>query len=594
LKERIEKSKEKRLLNSKVEGNALSAVDAPEQELLSTSEWVKRSRLKELDKKEKDKIAAELAAKRLQEDEESIVQSAYTSSDLKGLAIKHSGKDFDAGDVVILTLADSNVLAKDDRGRVLGVNEDMDVLENVNMTEHEKRLEREKIKKRAQLPAYLAYDDAEFEEGASFGSKPSILSQYDKEKKTGPKTLLGEGGVVVGNTSIFTGAITSSDNDKKPLVQSLIVDSNKIASDYMTSSEAAAVFHKPKSTKQKKLRKKTSATSSAGLIEELEASNAMDIARDSDRGSRQSVVPGANSAKILLEENKKRESYNLAVRSAEDRSARLLESSTSNDIDEDDVDVAAAVERARRLAQKSTSSQSIADRVLQSKQLESKLTGKSISDAEVLADKNAVNAEGRTADGKLVFTSTTEFTTRLQAQLNEKNRAKAEAAVREMDIYSQAGRKHHGEGAIESSTDQKEDEYSDSDLVHVGSEMDVENSDQESHEDDQLGFVHRQPTFGGGVSSALMLLKQSGDLRQKEELAGRARDERSLDPSATDFGVKLEYRDEFGRKLTQKEAYRQISYRFHGFGPGRKKMEKRLKVVKVVFVLNHVFVILNF
>ena len=46
-------------------------------------------------------------------------------------------------------------------------------------------------------------------------------------------------------------------------------------------------------------------------------------------------------------------------------------------------------------------------------------------------------------------------------------------------------------------------------------------------------------------------------------------------------GVKLEYRDEFGRKLTQKEAFRQICYRFHGYGPGKKAKEKRLKVLHI-------------
>jgi hypothetical protein len=55
-------------------------------------------------------------------------------------------------------------------------------------------------------------------------------------------------------------------------------------------------------------------------------------------------------------------------------------------------------------------------------------------------------------------------------------------------------------------------------------------------------------------------------------------DGRVVDPSSKVTGVKLEYRDEFGRKLTQKEAFRQICYRFHGYGPGKKAKEKRLKV----------------
>lgn len=41
--------------------------------------------------------------------------------------------------------------------------------------------------------------------------------------------------------------------------------------------------------------------------------------------------------------------------------------------------------------------------------------------------------------------------------------------------------------------------------------------------------------------------------------------------------VKLEYADETGRQLNQKEAFRQLSHRFHGKGSGKKKTEKRGK-----------------
>ena len=40
---------------------------------------------------------------------------------------------------------------------------------------------------------------------------------------------------------------------------------------------------------------------------------------------------------------------------------------------------------------------------------------------------------------------------------------------------------------------------------------------------------------------------------------------------------KLEYVDDSGRNLNQKEAFRQLSHRFHGKGSGKKKTEKRSK-----------------
>ena len=88
----------------------------------------------------------------------------------------------------------------------------------------------------------------------------------------------------------------------------------------------------------------------------------------------------------------------------------------------------------------------------------------------------------------------------------------------------------------------------------------------------------------------------------KEELRGRANDEKNyedyeamnlksvvrLDPArATDKDkeiagreIKLEYRDDNGRLLTRKEAFRQLCHQFHGYGAGKKNEEKRLKQIQ--------------
>lgn len=41
--------------------------------------------------------------------------------------------------------------------------------------------------------------------------------------------------------------------------------------------------------------------------------------------------------------------------------------------------------------------------------------------------------------------------------------------------------------------------------------------------------------------------------------------------------VKLDYVDETGHQMNQKEAFRYLSHRFHGKGSGKKKTEKRSK-----------------
>lgn len=41
--------------------------------------------------------------------------------------------------------------------------------------------------------------------------------------------------------------------------------------------------------------------------------------------------------------------------------------------------------------------------------------------------------------------------------------------------------------------------------------------------------------------------------------------------------VKLDYRDEHGRLLTRKEAWRHLCYQFHGYSSSYKNEEKRMK-----------------
>jgi U4/U6.U5 tri-snRNP-associated protein 1 len=109
--------------------------------------------------------------------------------------------------------------------------------------------------------------------------------------------------------------------------------------------------------------------------------------------------------------------------------------------------------------------------------------------------------------------------------------------------------------------------------------------------------------LGRGVGSVLEMLKS--DLTQKhagkEILRGRAKDERTYeDYEPLNLGevvridertatkadrelakreIKLEYRDKHGRLLTRKEAYRELCYKFHGHGSGKRKEEKKLQQI---------------
>jgi hypothetical protein len=195
-------------------------------------------------------------------------------------------------------------------------------------------------------------------------------------------------------------------------------------------------------------------------------------------------------------------------------------------------------------------------------------------------EEEGIDAEGRRADGTLVFNSTTEFTTRLQAGLNEKARLKTEATMLDLErsAFASASSSASLSRMVAEDVDDEEEEDIYGERGGAEQDQDDSGSDENSDDDDQMAFLHRQPLVAKGMAATLALLKGSGELKATEALAGRAKDRRTVDPSANDFNVKLEYRDDTGRKLTQKEAFRQLSYRFHGYGPGQKKKEKRLKV----------------
>lgn len=87
---------------------------------------------------------------------------------------------------------------------------------------------------------------------------------------------------------------------------------------------------------------------------------------------------------------------------------------------------------------------------------------------------------------------------------------------------------------------------------------------------------------GRGIAVALQVFRERGMLG-KSRYIGRNKDQ-SGEALLKTFGdknnqeddrVKLEYMDKKGRKLTQKEAFRQMCWKFHGKMPSHRKQEKQ-------------------
>jgi len=117
---------------------------------------------------------------------------------------------------------------------------------------------------------------------------------------------------------------------------------------------------------------------------------------------------------------------------------------------------------------------------------------------------------------------------------------------------------------------------------------------------------------GRGLANVLSMLKHTGEITGKnagkEEVRGRAKDERNYelydpldlkkvvtinrtagmngatvhekDLELANREIKYDHRDKHGRLLTQKEAYRDLCYQFHGYGSSKKNEERRLRQIE--------------
>jgi len=117
--------------------------------------------------------------------------------------------------------------------------------------------------------------------------------------------------------------------------------------------------------------------------------------------------------------------------------------------------------------------------------------------------------------------------------------------------------------------------------------------DSTSQEDpsDQSDAEDSDDDNGGGIASTLALIQKTGVKKTEEELEvwiGRKTDKTLEEEYIRKPGflkgdpklgkeIRLEYVDDNGRQLTPKEAFRHLSYRFHGKKPGKNKLEKRNK-----------------
>lgn len=180
------------------------------------------------------------------------------------------------------------------------------------------------------------------------------------------------------------------------------------------------------------------------------------------------------------------------------------------------------------------------------------------------APKGGLNNKGK--EGEVIsLTATTEFCNVVQTPLEKMETLKHEA-FRGSTLYKQQATQRKGVKADTSGARGKREALG-------PEEIKAQRVAEEEYE--ELGLTEEELDLS--CASGLAYLRARSQIgNDQESHKFRKLDNRPLEMSTVDGDIKLEYRDDFGRVQTPKEAFRAISWKFHGKVPGRKNMERRL------------------
>lgn len=339
-----------------------------------------------------------------------------------------------------------------------------------------------------------------------------ILSKYD-DLKTGPK------GFVLGGQVM--GVIEETDPEKRLAIlthlsnQTSLETQPKLQSDFYTTEEMSKFRAPPK----KKVKKRTRTAE--------------------DKKDKDNQLPTAPAG------------------SAQAPPGRTQDAGS----DEEDPELYEQLSKQRRLVRRSDAGAvrkgeaalaAVSDRIqVVEKEAEEK---KEAKETETVA---AVDAE------KVSMTATTEFCNVVQTPLEKMDTIKHES-FRGSTLYKQQATQKKGVKAG-SAGYKKGEGATDEALV------------PQEHEEVSSETQLKENPLDLSCASGLAYLRARAQMGNDQEThKNKKSDNRPLEMSTVDGDIKLEYRDDYGRVQTPKEAFRAISWKFHGKVPGRKNMERRL------------------
>lgn len=564
---KIAAAKEKRTMEQRNRATKQlgEAADADDDDMMA---WVNKSRkIEEKRRKEERKKAEELARKLAEQDdeaEESEGDEIYGGKDLAGMRVRHGLEDVAEGETMILTLKDSSIL--DDK--LQGINEEDDELENVNVAQERKRQKAKKAAtKRSDNPFGADDEDA---------ANKKILSKYDEEDEDEGLTL------------DAAGAIDAAEEKRKSDIKRRLAASlggvsvNAVAetadvrkremSEFMSAAEvaeeAAAKFNKPKKKRRKKLREKKFD------ISEIENDHLAQAAQEKQEAAAEPERARGRFRNDAGEEERKLMGFQNALNKAKIKTDERILAEMAGDVEDEDTELAMALERTKRLAERGVGARSDVDVAREAA-------------ARRATDAPDVGERGASGEG-MVFNDVQEFVHGINVEDKRATRSEAAAAGDMPPVPPPPP----GSGDLPPVPPPPPGSDVDG-MPPVPPPPPSGVGAEEEHEDDEvnpLDGVQANP-MGSGLAATLALLKETGKLHENDMWDGRTNDKKPLalmrvreaaeitgaEFEGHKFDFKLDRYDEFGRKMTPKEAFRELCHRFHGIEPGRAKKEKRLR-----------------
>ncbi|MCJ1278579.1 hypothetical protein MMC21_006396 [Puttea exsequens] len=544
--EKIKKARDAAMKVKKLEGKGLGEPDGKDD--LDAKTWLVQQ------KKRRRKLERERAVRLERELAEREEAAEYTEKDLEGVKVAHEVGDFEGGEEQVLTLKDSTIEQLEDEG---------DELENVELKETEALNERLGAKKKK--PVYDPH--AQHEEGSG-----TILQHYDETidgKKRKRFTLDGHGASVEEREAMKQ-AVGEKLKAKPISLDFLKADAP--VSDYVDAT--GAKIKKPKKKRMKTTRQKASDEDDIFPVETNAAPEANEDDMDIDVGATRPAAPKAADATSFADDDDLQASLTIQRKAALKKRKKTKPEDIARQLKEDVAGLGAKEdskpEEGGMIIDETTEFVASFQRAHDERAQSPAMKPRSAYRTELSSEDEAADI-----DMDRSYTETEDLAAHARADTLDviDNGIEAEAVLDQgvgaaLSMLKQRGLlKPSGQSLAE---------------IHRQRDLFLEKKRRREADFEALSRAQRQTDRSSSKFQHMSALQKEEFNRRENDFRATTESRKMQEMFAREYvpDVQLQYKDEHGRTLQPREAFKHLSHSFHGKGSSKKKTEKHLKKVE--------------